>query len=210
MLTLRALIYAPSGGLIAAPTTSLPETPGGQDNWDYRFCWLRDTTFTISALLNAGYHQEAIAWRDWILRALGGTPSELRILYRIDGARHMTEWNVDWLPGYRYARPVRIGNAAAAQRQIDVLGEVLDTMSMSLRAGLDVTKQQQHVGRAIAERIEALWRDTGQGIWESRAEPRNYTYSKVMAWVGVDRVLRHEKLLGDIDPDAAAPAWFAG
>ena len=201
LLTLRALIDARSGGLVAAPTTSLPETPGGPDNWDYRFCWLRDATFTISALLNAGYHQEALDWRDWILRALGGTPSELRILYRVDGSRHVTEWEVDWLPGYRYARPVRVGNKAAVQRQIDVLGEVLDTMGLSARVGLEITSQQQCISRAIAERIEALWREMGQGIWESRGEPRHYTYGKVMAWVGIDRVLRHEQLLGDVDPN---------
>ncbi|HEX2944123.1 MAG TPA: glycoside hydrolase family 15 protein [Rhodopila sp.] len=201
LLTLRALIYAPSGGLVAAPTTSLPETPGGKDNWDYRYCWLRDATFTISALLNAGYHQEAQEWRDWILRALAGTPSELRILYRVDGSRHVNEWNVEWLPGYRYARPVRVGNAAADQRQIDVMGEVLDTLGLCVRVGLDVSEQERHVARAIAERIDAIWREMGQGIWESRGEPRQYTYSKVMAWVGIDRVLQHEKLMGHIDPD---------
>ncbi|MFL5280546.1 MAG: glycoside hydrolase family 15 protein [Rhodopila sp.] len=202
LLTLRALIDARSGGLVAAPTTSLPEKPGGSSNWDYRFCWLRDATFTIGTLLNAGYHQEARQWRDWILRALAGTPSELRIMYRVDGSRHVNEWEVDWLPGYRWARPVRVGNAAAAQRQLDVLGDVLDTMALSIQAGLPVTSQQQHVARAIAERIEAIWQEPGQGVWESRGEPRQYTYAKVMAWAGVDRFLRYHPLHGAMEPEA--------
>ena len=185
---------------MAAPTTSLPEKPGGSSNWDYRYTWLRDATFTIGALLNAGYHKEAQQWRDWILRAIGGTPSELRILYRVDGSRHVNEWSADWLPGYRWARPVRVGNAAAAQRQIDVLGEVLDTLGLASRAGIQVSSQETHVARAIAERIEAIWQDMGQGVWESRGEPRRYTYSKVMAWVGVDRFIRHEQLRGTTEP----------
>jgi len=168
----------------------------------YRFCWLRDATFTIGTLLNAGYHQEAQQWRDWILRALAGTPSELRIMYRVDGSRHVNEWEVDWLPGYRWARPVRVGNAAAAQRQLDVLGDVLDTMALSIQAGLPVTSQQQHVARAITERIEAIWQEPGQGVWESRGEPRQYTYAKVMAWAGVDRFLRHHVLHGTMEPEA--------
>jgi GH15 family glucan-1,4-alpha-glucosidase len=199
LLTLRALTDAATGGLVAAPTTSLPEAPGGALNWDYRYCWLRDATFTIGALLNAGYHGEAQHWRDWMLRAVGGTPSELQIMYRVDGSRHVNEWSLDWLPGYRWARPVRIGNAAAAQRQIDVLGEVLDAFDMAARAGLAASAQERHVARAIAQRIEAIWQDPGQGVWESRAEARQYTYSKVMAWVGVDRCLRHPALQGETD-----------
>lgn len=194
LLTLRALTHARTGGVLAAPTTSLPEKPGGKSNWDYRYSWLRDATFTVSALLNAGYHQEARQWRDWMLRAVAGTPSELRIMYRIDGSRHLNEWTVDWLPGYRWARPVRVGNAAAAQRQIDVLGEVLDTMALSIQAGLEPSSQEIQVARDVVERIEVLWQDTGHGVWESRGEPRQYTYSKVMAWVGVDRFLRHPAL----------------
>jgi len=199
LITLRALIHEPSGGLVAAPTTSLPEKLGGSDNWDYRYTWLRDATFTISALLNAGYHEEAERWREWILRAVAGTPSELRILYRVDGGRHVNEWTVDWLDGYRWSRPVRIGNAAAAQRQIDVLGEVIDTLGVAAEAGVPVSAQEQAVAHAIAERIAGIWREGGRGVWESRGEPKQYTYSKVMAWVGLDRFIRNEKLHGDAD-----------
>ena len=201
LLTVRALTEVWNGGVVAAPTTSLPEKPGGTSNWDYRYCWLRDATFTIGALLNAGFHEEARQWRDWILRALAGTPSELRIMYRLDGSRHLNEWLVDWLPGYRWSRPVRVGNAAAAQRQIDVLGELLDSFALLSRAGMETSEHQRHVARAIAERIEATWQENGQGIWELRAEPRQYTYSKAMAWVGVDRFLRHAALHGGTEPD---------
>ena len=195
-------MYRHSGGLVAAPTTSLPEKPGGGgSNWDYRYCWLRDATFTIDALLNAGYHREAQQWRDWILRVVAGTPSELRIMYRVDGARHVNEWEVDWLHSYRWARPVRVGNAAAAQRQGDVLGEVLDAFGLAASAGLESSEQERRVARAIAERIEQIWQDAGQGVWESRAEARHYTYSKVMSWVGVDRFLRKDALHGGTDAD---------
>ncbi len=200
LLILRALT-SPTGGLVAAPTTSLPEKPGGSSNWDYRYCWLRDATFTIGALLNAGYREEAQQWRDWILRALGGTPSEMRIMYRVDGGRHINEWEVDWLPGYRWTKPVRVGNAAAAQRQIDVLGEVLDAFGLAAQAGIEVSAQQQGVAQAIVERIEAIWRDDGQGVWESRGEGRQYTYSKVMAWAGVNQFLRQAPLHETTDPD---------
>ena len=182
---------------MAAPTTSLPEKPGGTANWDYRYTWLRDATFTICTLVNAGYHEEAEQWRQWILRAVGGTPSELRILYRIDGSRHVDEWNVDWLSGYRWARPVRVGNAAAAQRQIDVLGEVIDALASASQAGIAVSPQERYLARAITERIAAIWQEPGQGVWESRAEPRQYTFSKVMAWVGLDRFIRNQELHGD-------------
>ena len=201
LLVLRTLINGPTGGLVAAPTTSLPEKPGGASNWDYRFCWLRDATFTIATLLNAGYHEEAQQWRAWILRAVAGTPSELRIMYRVDGGRHVNEWTVDWLPGYRWASPVRVGNAAAAQRQIDVLGEVLDAFGLATQAGLDPSSQEVHVSRALAERIETIWQKPGHGVWESRGEELHYTYSKVMAWVGIDRFLRHAKLHEAADAD---------
>ena len=149
-----------------------------------------NSTFTVGALLNAGFHQEAREWRDWLLRAIAGSPERIRIMYRIDGSRHLSEWRVDTLPGYRYASPVRIGNAASTQHQIDVFGEVLDCLSLARKGGLGMTDQERAVQANIAEHLEKVWNTPGSGIWESRAEPRQYTYSKAMAWVGIDRVLR--------------------
>ncbi len=190
LITLKALICRESGGLVAAPTTSLPETPGGTMNWDYRYCWLRDSTFSLGALLNAGFTEEAQAWRDWLLRAIAGEPGRMRIMYRIDGARHLAEWSVDSLPGYRHSGPVRIGNAASTQHQIDVFGEVLDCLSLARKGGLPVSEQERTAQMRIVEHLAIVWDTPGSGIWESRAEPRQYTYSKAVAWAGVDRVLR--------------------
>ena len=172
-------------------------------NWDYRYCWLRDATFTVGALLNAGFHQEAREWRDWLLRAIAGSPERMRIMYCIDGSRHLSEWVVDTLPGYRYASPVRVGNAASTQHQIDVFGEVLDCLSLARKGGLGTTEQERVVQAKIAEHLEKVWSTPGSGVWESRDEPRRYTYSTAMAWVGIDRVLRFlqsEEGRDDADP----------
>lgn len=190
LLTLKALVHHPTGGLVAAPTTSLPEKPGGKLNWDYRYCWLRDASFTVSALLNSGFHDEAIAWRDWMLRAVAAAPEKMGIVYRVDGSRRLDEAELDWLPGYRFAQPVRIGNAAAGQFQLDVYGEVMNTLHLCEQAGLDGLPQLRRLEPAIAEHVCEVWTLPDQGLWESRGEPRHFTYSKVMAWVAIDRFLR--------------------
>ncbi|HWE78955.1 MAG TPA: glycoside hydrolase family 15 protein [Pseudolabrys sp.] len=193
LLTLKALINRPTGGVVAAPSCSLPEVPGGAMNWDYRYCWLRDSTFCLAALLNAGYREEAEAWRDWLLRAVAGSPEHIQIMYRLDGGREIDEWQADWLAGYAWSRPVRIGNAAARQRQLDVYGELIDAFDLAHRAGIDHTQHSKTVERALVDRLESTWREPGHGIWEARGEPRHYVYSKVMAWVGIDRFLRRQK-----------------
>ena len=189
LITLKALVYRPTGGLTAAATTSLPEKPGGKLNWDYRFSWIRDATFTLAALLNAGFHKEAIAWRDWMLRAVGGEPEKIRIMYRVDGARHIPEWEIDWLGGYDRARPVRVGNAASTQHQADIYGELIDAMHLMSLAGIERTERCLQVETRLVEHIEKSWQQPGAGLWESRGEERHYTYSRAMAWVGVDRLL---------------------
>ncbi len=204
LITLKAMIDRESGGLVAAPTTSLPEAPGGTMNWDYRYCWLRDASFTLGALLNAGFEKEARDWRDWLLRAIAGEPERMRIMYRADGARHLAEWVVETLPGYRHSGPVRVGNAASAQHQIDVFGEVLDCLSLARKGGLPMSEQERAAQMRIVEHLAAVWDTPGSGIWESRAEPRQYTYSKAVAWAGVDRVLRFlQSDAGRADADEA-------
>ena len=192
LLTLKTLIHRPTGGLVAAPTTSLPEQPGGTMNWDYRYCWLRDAAFTLDAFVECGFLAEARNWRDWILRAVAGAPEKMQIMYRVDGSRRLDEAELPWLPGYRFARPVRVGNAAAGQRQLDVWGELVSALHIAERAGMERTDQGRHLEHAVVDYVAKVWTEPDQGLWESRGEPRHYVYSKAMAWVVLDRVLEGE------------------
>lgn len=199
---MKALTYAPTGGLVAAATTSLPERLGGVRNWDYRFCWLRDATLTLLALMNAGYYSEAAAWRDWLLRAAAGAPSQLQIMYGLAGERRLPEYEVGWLPGYEESRPVRIGNAAHGQLQVDVFGEVMDALHQGRRGGLDSRAEDWAFQRAMLKHLAAVWTEPDEGIWEVRGGRRHFTHSKVMAWVAFDRAIRaseHFGLEGPVD-----------
>jgi GH15 family glucan-1,4-alpha-glucosidase len=190
LITLKALIYTPTGGIVAAPTTSLPEKLRGPRNWDYRFCWLRDATLTLLVLMDAGYFEEAKAWRAWLVRTLAGAPAQAQIMYGVAGERRLTEWEVPWLRGYEDSRPVRVGNAAAAQLQLDVYGEVADAMHHARAGGLAPSEEGWAIQRALTRHVEKVWEWADAGIWEMRGPPQHFTHSKVMAWVALDRAIR--------------------
>jgi GH15 family glucan-1,4-alpha-glucosidase len=190
LITLKALTYKPTGGMIAACSTSLPEKGGGVRNWDYRYCWLRDATFTLNALLLAGYDEEAACWREWLLRAVAGAPQDLQILYGVTGVRRLDEYEVSWLPGYQGAAPVRVGNAAAKQFQLDVYGEVMDTLHLAREAGLPPEPEAWKVQVALLKHLESHWTLPDDGLWEVRGPRRHFTHSKIMAWVAFDRAIK--------------------
>jgi len=196
LITLKALTYEPTGGIVAAPTASLPEKLGGTRNWDYRFCWLRDATFTLLALMNSGYTEEALAWHNWLLRAAAGSPANMQIMYGILGQRRLLEWEADWLVGYEGARPVRIGNAAHAQLQLDVYGELIDAFYQSRLAELKLDDESWALARAVIEHLEEVWDEPDHGIWERRGERRHYVSSKVMTWVAFDRAIKGAEKFG--------------
>ncbi|HEX6841865.1 MAG TPA: glycoside hydrolase family 15 protein [Stellaceae bacterium] len=190
LITLKALTYRPTGGIVAAPTTSLPEQIGGSRNWDYRFCWLRDATFTLLSLMNAGYYMEAEAWRDWLLRTIAGSPAQLQPLYGLAGERRLTEWEAPWLPGYEGSHPVRIGNAAEGQLQLDVIGEVMDALHQGRSGRLTASDAGWNLQRTLLAHLETIWQQPDRGIWEVRGDPRHFTHSKAMVWVAFDRCIK--------------------
>lgn len=200
LITLKALTFSPTGGMVAAPTTSLPEALGGKRNWDYRYCWLRDATFTLYALLSSGFRQEAEAWRRWLLRAVAGSPDQLQVVYGIAGERRLPELELDWLPGYAGSRPVRVGNAASLQLQLDVWGELMDALHLARKSALDGDVDDWSVQRALVERLEDIWREPDEGIWEVRGDRRHFTHSKAMAWVAFDRAIKAIEQHGLVGP----------
>lgn len=200
LITLKALTYAPTGGIVAAVTTSLPEQLGGPRNWDYRYCWLRDATLTLQALLAAGYTEEAASWRDWLLRAVAGDPADLQIMYGIHGERRLPEMELPWLAGYENSTPVRIGNGAAGQLQLDVWGEVLDCLALTRHSLLKHTDEAWDVQVALMEHLEGAWRRPDNGLWEMRGPQRHFTHSKVMAWVAADRMVKGVRDFGLVGP----------
>ncbi|MFG2001269.1 glycoside hydrolase family 15 protein [Spirillospora sp. NPDC048911] len=200
LITLKALTYSPTGGIVAAPTTSLPETIGGVRNWDYRFCWLRDATMTLDALLRSGCTEEADAWRRWLLRAVAGDPEDVQIMYGVAGERRLTEWEVGWLPGYEGSRPVRVGNAAAGQLQLDVPGEVMNSLYLARKAGLPPAPEIAAMQDSLLAYVEARWADPDEGLWEVRGPRRHFVHSKMMCWVAFDRAIKIAEEFGRPGP----------
>ncbi|MGW2395229.1 glycoside hydrolase family 15 protein [Kitasatospora sp. NPDC001664] len=196
LITLKALTYDPTGGIVAAPTASLPEHPGGERNWDYRFCWLRDSSLTLAALLRGGFREEAAAWRKWLLRAIAGDPGDLQAVYGVAGERTLPETLADWLPGYQGSTPVRFGNAAVHQLQLDVYGEVLDTLELSWQAGVPMERQVWGLLRSLMAFLELHWREPDEGLWEVRGGKRQFVHSKMMVWVAADRAVRLAEATG--------------
>ncbi|MGH9016679.1 MAG: glycoside hydrolase family 15 protein [Acidimicrobiales bacterium] len=204
LITLKALTYQPTGGIVAAPTTSLPETLGGGRNWDYRYCWLRDATLTLESLMRGGYFDEAMAWRNWLLRAVAGDPADLQIMYGPGGERRLDEWEVPWLRGYENSAPVRIGNAAAGQFQLDVYGEVMSALYVASKVGGVLSETVWDLQRILIKFVEEKWSEPDDGIWEVRGPRRHFTHSKVMAWVAVDRAI---KMVDDCGESGPAAEW---
>jgi len=196
LVTLKALTFAPTGGIVAAPTTSLPEKLGGARNWDYRYCWIRDATFTLLALMNSGYREEASAWHQWLLRAVAGSPVDMQIMYGIAGQRRLLEWEAPWLPGYEGSKPVRFGNAAHAQLQLDVYGELMDAFYQARQTGIEFDGDTWPIEVALLEHLSRAWREPDSGIWERRGAPRHYVFSKVMCWVAFDRGIKSARKFG--------------